>query len=34
MVVGETPGDKEDLAGQPFVGPAGKLLFRALDDLG
>lgn len=26
MLVGETPGDKEDLAGRPFVGPAGKLL--------
>jgi DNA polymerase len=30
MLVGEQPGDKEDLAGKPFVGPAGKLLDRAL----
>lgn len=30
MLVGEQPGDEEDLAGQPFVGPAGKLLRRAL----
>ncbi|HYG42433.1 MAG TPA: UdgX family uracil-DNA binding protein [Bordetella sp.] len=30
MLVGEQPGDKEDLAGQPFVGPAGALLDRAL----
>ena len=30
MFVGEQPGDKEDLAGQPFVGPAGKLLDDAL----
>jgi DNA polymerase len=34
MLVGEQPGDKEDLAGQPFVGPAGKLLDRALEDAG
>ena len=34
MVLGEQPGDKEDLAGQPFVGPAGKLLDRALEDAG
>ena len=32
MFVGEQPGDKEDLAGKPFVGPAGKLLDRALAD--
>ena len=32
MLVGEQPGDKEDLAGRPFVGPAGKLLDRALAD--
>jgi|SRR5690606_735591 len=32
MLVGEQPGDKEDLAGQPFVGPAGALLDRALRD--
>jgi uracil-DNA glycosylase len=34
MVVGEQPGDKEDLAGEPFVGPAGKLLDRALGEAG
>ena len=34
MLVGEQPGDKEDLAGQPFVGPAGVLLDRALRDAG
>jgi DNA polymerase len=34
MLVGEQPGDKEDLAGEPFVGPAGKLLDRALGDVG
>jgi uracil-DNA glycosylase len=34
MMVGEQPGDAEDLAGQPFVGPAGKLLDRALTDAG
>ena len=32
MLVGEQPGDQEDRAGQPFVGPAGKLLDRALSD--
>jgi len=31
MLVGETPGDREDVAGRPFVGPAGQLLDRALD---
>jgi uracil-DNA glycosylase len=31
MLVGEQPGDMEDLEGEPFVGPAGKLLDRALD---
>lgn len=31
MVVGEQPGDKEDLAGLPFVGPAGRVLDRALE---
>jgi DNA polymerase len=30
MLVGEQPGDQEDLAGRPFVGPAGKLLDQAL----
>jgi uracil-DNA glycosylase len=34
MLVGEQPGDKEDLAGHPFVGPAGQMLDRALDDAG
>lgn len=34
LVVGEQPGDKEDLAGHPFVGPAGKMLDRALDEAG
>lgn len=32
MLVGEQPGDQEDRAGQPFIGPAGKLLDRALTD--
>jgi uracil-DNA glycosylase len=32
MFVGEQPGDQEDLAGKPFVGPAGRLLDRALVD--
>ncbi len=34
MLVGEQPGDKEDLAGRPFVGPAGQMLDRALTDAG
>jgi uracil-DNA glycosylase family protein len=34
MIVGEQPGDEEDLHGQPFVGPAGRLLDRALANLG
>ncbi len=34
MIVGEQPGDKEDLAGKPFVGPAGAVLDRALVDAG
>jgi DNA polymerase len=34
MLVGEQPGDKEDLAGKPFVGPAGRILDRALADAG
>jgi DNA polymerase len=33
-MVGEQPGDIEDRRGRPFVGPAGKLLDRALDDAG
>jgi uracil-DNA glycosylase len=32
MLVGEQPGDKEDLAGKPFVGPAGRVLDRALEE--
>jgi uracil-DNA glycosylase family protein len=32
LFVGEQPGDKEDVAGKPFVGPAGALLDRALAD--
>ena len=34
LVVGEQPGDKEDTAGEPFVGPAGSLLGRALTEAG
>jgi DNA polymerase len=34
MFVGEQPGDAEDLAGHPFVGPAGKLLDKALEQAG
>jgi len=34
MFVGEQPGNDEDLAGHPFVGPAGKLLDRALEEAG
>jgi DNA polymerase len=34
MLVGEQPGDAEDRAGHPFVGPAGKLLDRALEEAG
>jgi uracil-DNA glycosylase family protein len=34
MLVGEQPGDKEDLAGRPFVGPAGRLLDEALEEAG
>ncbi len=34
MVIGEQPGDQEDLAGRPFIGPAGTLLDRALDEVG
>jgi DNA polymerase len=34
MLVGEQPGDAEDVAGHPFVGPAGRLLDRALADAG
>jgi len=34
MFVGEQPGDQEDLAGRPFVGPAGQMFDRALDEAG
>ena len=34
MLVGEQPGDKEDLAGKPFVGPAGRVLDQALAEAG
>jgi uracil-DNA glycosylase family protein len=34
LLVGEQPGDKEDLEGRPFVGPAGRLLDKALEEAG
>jgi uracil-DNA glycosylase family protein len=34
MLVGEQPGDYEDVAGKPFVGPAGKIMDEALEDAG
>ena len=34
MFVGEQPGNDEDLQGRPFVGPAGRILERALADAG
>jgi uracil-DNA glycosylase family 4 len=34
MFVGEQPGDQEDQTGEPFVGPAGALLDKALEDAG
>jgi DNA polymerase len=34
MLVGEQPGNDEDLAGKPFIGPAGRVLDRALEDAG
>jgi uracil-DNA glycosylase len=34
MLVGEQPGDKEDKQGEPFVGPAGRLLDKALEEAG
>jgi uracil-DNA glycosylase len=34
MLVGEQPGDREDLEGRPFVGPAGRLLDEALEEAG
>lgn len=34
MMIGEQPGDKEDLEGRPFVGPSGKLLAHCLEEAG
>ena len=34
LLLGEQPGDKEDLAGKPFVGPAGRVLDEALQEAG
>jgi uracil-DNA glycosylase family protein len=34
MLVGEQPGDQEDVAGEPFIGPAGRMLSKALDEAG
>ena len=34
MFVGEQPGDQEDLAGKPFIGPSGRLLDQVLDEVG
>jgi uracil-DNA glycosylase len=34
MLVGEQPGDREDLEGEPFVGPAGRVLDEALEEVG
>ena len=34
MMIGEQPGDQEDRAGQPFVGPAGRVLDEALEEVG
>jgi uracil-DNA glycosylase len=34
MLIGEQPGDREDVEGKPFVGPAGAMLQRALDEAG
>src|SRR5262249_8337899 len=34
LLVGEQPGDKEDLAGKPFIGPAGRILDSALNEAG
>ncbi len=34
MMIGEQPGDQEDLAGRPFVGPAGQMLDRAMQEAG
>ncbi|MGY4515905.1 UdgX family uracil-DNA binding protein [Lysobacter sp. HA18] len=34
IVIGEQPGDSEDIAGEPFVGPAGRIFDKAIDELG
>ena len=34
VLIGEQPGDEEDLRGHPFVGPAGRMLDRALEEAG
>ena len=34
LLVGEQPGDQEDLTGKPFIGPAGRILDRALEEAG
>lgn len=34
MLVGEQPGDREDIEGKPFIGPAGRVLDRALEQVG
>lgn len=34
LLIGEQPGDREDIAGEPFVGPAGRLLDKALEEAG
>ncbi len=34
MLIGEQPGDYEDVAGRPFCGPAGKIMDRALEEAG
>jgi uracil-DNA glycosylase family protein len=34
MLLGEQPGDREDLSGKPFIGPAGQILYRALEEAG
>ncbi len=34
MLLGEQPGDQDDLSGEPFAGPAGQILNRALEEVG
>src|SRR5437016_10926660 len=34
MLIGEQPGDREDIEGHPFVGPAGRILDKALEEAG